>query len=173
MNSKDVAFAGLFAALTAVGAQISVPIGPVPFTFQVFFVLLSGLLLGARLGFLSQLTYVLVGALGFPVFAEFSGGFAHIYGPTGGYLLAFPIAALLAGYVTEKGGESVGGMTLGVLLGLAVIYILGWIRLGFYLGGNFGKALEVGVLPFLPLDLLKAALAVATAKTVRKAVDVV
>ncbi len=172
MNSKDVAFAGLFAALTAVGAQISVPIGPVPFTFQVFFVLLSGLLLGARLGFLSQLTYVLVGALGFPVFAEFSGGFAHIYGPTGGYLLAFPIAALLTGYVTEKSGESVWGMTVGALLGLAAIYILGWIRLGFYLGGNFEKALEAGVLPFLPLDLLKAALTVATAKTVRKTTGV-
>ncbi len=168
MNPREITFAALFASLTAVGAQISVPIGPVPFTFQVFFVLLSGLLLGARLGFLSQLTYVLVGALGFPVFAEFSGGFAHIYGPTGGYLLAFPIAALLAGYATEKGGESVGGMTVGVLLGLAVIYILGWLRLGFYLGGNFGKALEVGVLPFLPLDLLKGALAVGIARPVRR-----
>ncbi|WP_297521058.1 biotin transporter BioY [Thermococcus sp.] len=168
MNSREITFAALFASLTAVGAQISVPLGPVPFTFQVFFVLLSGLLLGARLGFLSQLTYVLVGALGFPVFAEFSGGFAHIYGPTGGYLLAFPIAALLAGYVTEKGGESVGGMTLGVLLGLAAIYILGWLRLGFYLGENFGKALEVGVLPFLPLDLLKGALAVGIARPVRR-----
>ena len=170
MNSREVAFAGLFAALTAVGAQISVPIGPVPFTFQVFFVLLSGLLLGARLGFLSQLTYVLIGAVGFPVFAEFSGGIAHVYGPTGGYLLAFPIAALLAGYVAEKSEGSTVGMTAGVLLGLAVIYTLGWLRLGLYLGGNFGKALEVGVVPFLIPDLIKAALAVGTARTVRNSV---
>ncbi len=173
MNSKDVAFAGLFAALTAVGAQISVPIGPVPFTFQVFFVLLSGILMGARLGFLSQLAYIIIGAVGFPVFAEFSGGFAHLYGPTGGYLVAFPIAALLTGYITERSNESAMGMAIGVLFGLAVIYLLGWLRLGFYLGGNFVKALELGVLPFLPLDLIKAALAVATAKTVRKMVGMI
>ena len=172
MNSRDVAFAGLFAALTAVGAQISVPIGPVPFTFQVFFVLLSGLLLGARLGFLSQLTYVLIGAVGFPVFAEFSGGFAHVYGPTGGYLLAFPIAAFLAGYVTEKSEGSTVEMTAGVLLGLAVIYVLGWLRLGLFLAGDFGKAFSLGVLPFVPLDVLKAAIAVGIGKSVRKMVEV-
>ncbi|ASI98691.1 biotin transporter BioY [Thermococcus celer] len=170
MNARDVAFAGLFAALTAVGAQISIPIGPVPVTLQVFFVLLSGLLLGARLGFLSQLAYVLTGALGIPVFANFHGGLAAIYGPTGGYILAFPLAALLAGYLSER-YRSLTGMAIGSLVGIAVVYLLGWLRLGLFLGGDFHKAFLLGVAPFVPVDLVKAALAVLTAYRVRKAVD--
>ncbi|ASJ07432.1 biotin transporter BioY [Thermococcus pacificus] len=172
MNARDVAFAGLFAALTAVGAQIAVPIGPVPFTLQVLLVLLSGLVLGSRLGLVSQLVYLVAGAVGFPVFAEFSGGFAHIYGPTGGYLLAFPIAAFLAGYITEKTGESVWGMTAGSLFGVVVIYALGWLRLCLFMAGDFGKAFKLGVLPFVPFDVLKAGIAVGVAKTVRKMVEV-
>lgn len=170
MNARDVAFAGLFAALTAVGAQISIPIGPVPVTLQVFFVLLSGLLLGARLGFLSQLAYVLTGALGIPVFANFHGGLAAIYGPTGGYILAFPLAALLAGYLSER-YRSLTGMAIGSLVGIAVVYLLGWLRFGLFLGGDFHKAFLLGVAPFVPVDLVKAALAVLTAYRVRKAVD--
>jgi biotin transport system substrate-specific component len=172
MNAREVAYAGLFAALTAVGAQIAVPIGPVPFTLQVLLVLLSGLILGSRLGLISQLVYLAAGAIGFPVFAEFSGGIAHLYGPTGGYLLAFPIAAFVAGYFTEKSRESIWGMTLGSLAGVAVIYLLGWLRLGLFFGGDFGKAFELGVLPFVPVDVLKAAIAVGIAKTVRRMIEV-
>ena len=168
MDARDVSFAALFAALTAVGAQITVPLGPVPFTLQVLLVLLSGLVLGSRLGLMSQLVYLLAGAIGFPIFAGFSGGFAHIYGPTGGYLLAFPIAAFLAGYLTEKSGDNLWGMALGSLLGVVVIYLLGWLRLGIFLGGDFEKALVVGVLPFVSLDVLKAAIAVGIARSVRK-----
>ena len=172
MNARDVSFAGLFAALTAVGAQITVPIGPVPFTLQVLLVLLSGLVLGSRLGLLSQLVYLVAGAVGFPVFAGFSGGFAHIYGPTGGYLLAFPIAAFLAGYLTEKSGDNVWGMALGSLLGVAAIYLVGWLRLGLFLAGDFEKAFALGVLLFVPFDVLKAAVAVGIGKSVRKMVEV-
>ncbi len=172
MNAREIAFAAMFIALTAIGAWIEVPIGPVPVTLQVLMVLLAGLLLGARLGFVSMLLYILTGTVGLPVFAGFSGGFVHIYGPTGGYLLAFPIAAFLAGYITEKTGESVRGMTIGSLLGVLVIYALGWLRLGLFMAGDFGKAFELGVLPFVPFDVLKAAIAVGVAKTVRKMVEV-
>lgn len=102
MNAREVAYAGIFIALIAVSAQISVNIGPVPLTFQVFAVLLTGLLLGPRLGFLSVLSYDIAGAIGLPVFAGFTGGIAHLYGPTGGYLLAFPIAAFMAGLSKER-----------------------------------------------------------------------
>ena len=87
----------LMAAVTAVAAQIAVPIPPVPFTLQVLAVILSGLLLGPRYGALAQAIYVLVGAVGVPVFAEFSGGLGVILGPTGGYLVSYPIAAAVAG----------------------------------------------------------------------------
>ena len=170
MRARDVAFAGLFAALTAVGAQISIPIGPVPITLQVFLVLLSGLVLGARLGFLSQLVYVIMGAVGMPVFANLQGGFAVLYGPTGGYIAAFPIAAFLAGYLTEKSGGKTG-MVAGSLAGIGAIYLLGWLRLGLFLGGDFYRAFLLGVLPFIPVDVIKAALAVLIAGRVRKAVN--
>ncbi|NJE76941.1 biotin transporter BioY [Thermococcus sp. ES12] len=171
MNGRDVAFTALFAALTAVGAQISIPIGPVPITLQVLVVLLSGLVLGARLGFLSQLVYVVMGAVGLPVFAGFQGGFAVLYGPTGGYIVAFPIAASIAGYVAEKTGKK-SGMLGGSLVGVGVIYLLGWLRLGLFLGGDFQKAFLLGVMPFLPVDAIKAGVAVLIADRVRKAIEI-
>ncbi|NJE85800.1 biotin transporter BioY [Thermococcus sp. CX2] len=170
MRAKEVAFAGLFAALTAVGAQISIPIGPVPVTLQVLFVLMSGLILGARLGLLSQLVYVVMGAVGLPVFANFHGGFAVIYGPTGGYIVAFPIAAYLAGLFTERLGRR--GMLIGSILGVGVIYLLGWLRLGLFMGGDFEKAFLLGVVPFLPVDAVKAVVAIVIADRVRKAVEI-
>jgi biotin transport system substrate-specific component len=171
MDGRDVAFTALFAALTAVGAQISIPIGPVPITLQVLVVLLSGLVLGARLGFLSQLVYVVMGAVGLPVFAGFQGGFAVLYGPTGGYIAAFPIAAFIAGYVAEKTGKK-SGMLGGSLVGVGVIYLLGWLRLGLFLGGYFHRALLLGVLPFVPLDIGKAALAALIADRVKRAINI-
>ncbi|AMQ17909.1 biotin transporter BioY [Thermococcus peptonophilus] len=172
MNAREVAYAGIFIAFMAVSAQISVSLGPVPLTFQVFAVLLTGLLLGPRLGLLSVLSYDIAGAVGLPVFAGFSGGITHLYGPTGGYLLAFPIAAFLAGYITEKSRESVLGMAIGSLAGITVIYLLGWLRLGLFMGGDFEKAFQLGVLLFVPLDILKAAIAVGIAKTVRRMIEV-
>ncbi|QDA31577.1 biotin transporter BioY [Thermococcus indicus] len=172
MDSRNVAFAALFAALTAVGAQISIPIGPVPITLQVLFVLLGGLVLGARLGFLSQLVYVAMGTVGIPVFAGLQGGFAILYGPTGGYIAAFPIAAFIAGYLTEK-TEKKAGMLAGSLGGIAVIYLLGWLRLAFFMNGDFENAFRLGVLPFMPFDVLKAAVAVSVAQMVRKIVETV
>ncbi|NJE02707.1 biotin transporter BioY [Thermococcus sp. MV11] len=171
MNARETSFAALFAALTAVGAQISIPIGPVPITLQVLVVLLSGLVLGARLGFLSQLVYVIMGAVGLPVFAGFQGGFAVFYGPTGGYIVAFPIAAFIAGYVPKKTGKK-SGMLGGSLVGVGVIYLLGWLRLGLFLGGDFQKAFLLGVMPFLPVDAIKAGVAVLIADRVRKAIEI-
>lgn len=167
MNSRETALTGLFVALMAVSAQIQIPLGPVPFTLQVLVVLLSGLLLGSKLGFLSQVTYLLAGAIGFPVFAGFTGGFAHLYGPTGGYLLAFPVASFVAGLFAER-SERVSTWFLGAILGIGVVYFLGWLRLGLYFGGDFKKALFIGVLPFIPLDTAKAILAVGIARTVKR-----
>ncbi|WP_297536665.1 biotin transporter BioY [Thermococcus sp.] len=167
MKARETALVGLFVAITAVSAQIQVPIGPVPITLQVFAVLLSGLLLGWKLGLLSQMVYVFAGLIGLPVFAGFTGGFAHLYGPTGGYLTAFPLAALTAGLFSERSKRAAFWLT-GSLLGVGVIYLLGWLRLGLYLNGDFTKALYIGVLPFVPFDVAKAFLAVTVAKTVKR-----
>jgi len=167
MDSRAVAFSAVFVALTAVGAWITIPLGPVPVTLQVMMVILSGLLLGSRLGFLSQLLYVLAGMIGFPVFSGFSGGLAHVFGPTGGYIVAFPLAAFVVGDITERSGFGFKGSLLGSLLGLGIIYLLGWLWLGVYLGNSFWAAFKVGVLPFIGIDVAKAFLAVAIAKRVR------
>ncbi|WP_010477235.1 biotin transporter BioY [Thermococcus zilligii] len=161
MEPGEIAKISLFAALTAVGAMISIPIGPVPITLQVLFVLLSGLLLGPRLGFLSQVLYLTIGAMGFPVFSRFSGGVAVLYGPTTGYLWAFPLAALVAGLLRKRTGLALAGS----LIGVGVIYLLGWFRLSLLIGE--ARAFEVGVLPFVPFDALKAIAAVWIAKEVR------
>ncbi|MCU0414932.1 MAG: biotin transporter BioY [Ignavibacteriaceae bacterium] len=94
-----------FSILTAISAQISIPIKPVPFTLQTMVVLLAGAFLGAKNGAYSQLLYIALGAIGLPVFAQTADGtmgFARLIGPTGGYLLAFPVAAYLVGLLTEK-----------------------------------------------------------------------
>lgn len=171
MKAKEISYVALFAALTAVGAQIAIPIGTVPITLQVLFVLLSGLILGAKLGFLSQMVYLFMGAIGLPVFANFSGGFGHIYGPTGGYLIAFPIAAFLAGLMSERGRRT-KDYAIGSAIGILVIYLVGWLRLGLFMGGDFEKAFLIGVAPFVPIDAVKGAVAVVIADRVHKSIGI-
>ncbi len=94
-----------FSILTAISAQVSIPIKPVPITLQTMIVLLAGAFLGAKNGAYSQSLYLFLGVIGLPVFAytaDGTFGFARLFGPTGGYLLAFPIAAYLVGYITER-----------------------------------------------------------------------
>jgi biotin transport system substrate-specific component len=144
-----------FAVLTAIGARMAVPLpgSPVPFTFEVVAVLAAGFLLGPRLGAASQLSYLAAGAAGLPVFAA-GGGLAYLLGPTGGYLLAYPVAALVVGMVAK--GRGLGGQTTGLLLGVAAIYLGGVAWLAPSLG--VGRALAVGAAPFVVVDLLKVLL---------------
>lgn len=165
-SSKNITKIALFASLTAVGAQISIPIGTVPVTLQVLFVLLSGMLLEPKLAMLSQLLYLFMGALGLPVFAGFKGGIAHLYGPTAGYLWSFPIASMLVSILCFNKEGYLRKFLLS-LTGVGVIYFLGWLRLGLFMHGNFYKAFQVGVLPFIGIDVAKATLATVVAERVR------
>lgn len=179
ISAREVALAALFAALTAAGAQLSIPIGPVPITLQTFFVLLSGLVGGPFVGLLSQLIYLMIGALGLPVFAGFTGSVAVFFGPTAGYLFAFPIASAAAGAIYYKRGRRfVISATLAAIIAEAIIYLIGvpWLAYWLALQRNVGlsetvlTALTLGMLPFLPGDALKAAAAVyvATRRRVRE-----
>ncbi len=144
----------VFAIATAISAkiQVSLPLTPVPFTFQPLMVLLAGGLLGARLGAASQVLYLAAGALGIPAFA-FGGGAAYLLGPTGGYLLAYPLAAAVVGALVRPG---VLRTLLGMLAGLAVIYAGGIAWLAVLFGG--GAVFALGLEPFILADLVKAAL---------------
>ena len=151
-----------FAVATALGARIAVPVPftPVPVTLQTLFVVLAGALLGPRLGAASQLAYLGAGIAGLPVFTA-GAGLAYLFGPTGGYLLAFPAAAFLAGVVSRRVSDRglLGLVTLFVGLFLASLVILAggaaWLGI---LTGDFAGAVTLGLLPFIAGDVVKVAL---------------
>lgn len=153
-----------FAALTALGARVAVPLPgtPVPFTFQVLAVLLAGYLLGPTAGAASQALYLAAGVAGLPVFAA-GGGAAYLLGPTGGHLMAFPLAAALVGVATIH-RSGVAWHAAGLAAGVAAIYLGGAAWLGLVAGRE--AAFAAGVAPFLAMDALKAALALAIGRSV-------
>lgn len=162
VNTKQIILVGLFAALTAVGAFIQVPLGTVPITLQFLFTGLSGVMLGGRLGALSQLVYVIIGLFGVPVFAGGIGGIGAVVKPSFGYLLGFIIAAYIIGKITE-GRRRVGFVRLFIasIAGIIVIYAVGVPYLYLIVKNIIGKditfitALKTGCLIFIPGDLLK------------------
>lgn len=157
LNAMLVLGASLVTALAA-QAAIPVPWSPVPITGQTFAVLLSGAVLGARRAFLAQVLYLAEGATGLPVFAGGAAGIATFLGPTGGYLAAFPLAAFLTGLLAERGWDRRFSTTFAaLLLGSAVIFALGLVVLARYVPA--GRLLPAGLLPFVPGDLIKSALA--------------
>lgn len=143
--------------LIALSAKLQVPFWPVPMTMQTFAVLMIGATCGARLGGTTLLAYLAAGAAGLPVFATGAGP-VYMMGPTGGYLLGFLLAAVLVGHLADRGLVRNFVSAVAVLLaGLAVIYILGAGWLATLIG--FEKAIAAGVVPFLPAEVLKMALA--------------
>lgn len=160
MNFRQMNLASLFAALTAVGAFISIPIGLVPISLQNLFTFLAGMVLGSRLGALSQLIYVLLGAVGLPIFSGFRGGLGVLFGPTGGFLIGFIISAYVIGKFTEKLREPkiLPYLTIG-LLGILIIDMMGVAQLMVVAGIGIKEAIMIGVIPFIMGDLFKVILA--------------
>ncbi|KMT21529.1 biotin transporter BioY [Clostridium cylindrosporum] len=169
LTTKELILCALFASLTAICSQIAIPLGftPIPFTLQLFSVFISAIILGPKLGSISQVTYVLVGTVGFPVFAQFSGGINKVLGPTGGYIISFPIAAFIVGYLALKPNIFINA--LGIILGLICIYGIGTVQLSLITNMSFNKALLAGVIPFVPFDLVKIFLSLVIGMQIRKA----
>lgn len=151
-----------FSILIGLSAQISIPLPftPVPITGQTLTVLLTGAVLGSRRGALAVLTYLAQGFAGLPVFAGGKFGLATLFGPTGGYLLGFVVAAFVTGWLAERGWDrNFKTNALAMLAGNVVIYLVGLPWLAVFTGAN--QAIALGLLPFIPGDLLKLALATA------------
>ena len=147
------------AAVVALSAQVAIPVpfSPVPMTLQPLAVLLVGGMFGAAAGAGALLLYLVAGAFGAPVFAPIGPqGLARLFSPTGGYLLAMPLAAVVVGRLAERG--RLVRSVLGALTGMVVIHLGGWAQLA-VLTGNPAQAAQLGTLPFLVQDLLKVALA--------------
>ncbi|MBE2181841.1 MAG: biotin transporter BioY [Anaerolineae bacterium] len=154
---------GVFTLVTVVAARISIPMDPVPFTFQPLAALLAGMILGARDGALSQLIYVGLIAIGLPLDANMRGQ-AALFGPTGGYLIGFIAAAFVSGWLVEHGANRTWQRWLAGVAGIAVLYVLGVSWLAVSRGLPLDAAISAGALPFLLPDLAKALIAAALAE---------
>jgi biotin transport system substrate-specific component len=150
-----------FIIATTLGAYIRIPVPgtPVPITLQTFFVVLSGAVLGSRLGIFSQAGYIFLGAIGLPVFQGYASGTAHILGPTGGYLVGFMAASFLTGKILEGESRNLFKITASFAIGNAVLYSLGIIWLMLIYRINLVSAIAIGVLPFFTVELAKIFLA--------------
>jgi biotin transport system substrate-specific component len=146
-----------FTILTAIAAQFTIPVKPVPFTLQTMAVLLSGAFLGAKRGALSQLIYLSLGIIGLPVFAqtpEGAIGFARLMGPTGGYLLAFPLAAFVSGYLIEL-NKSYVIVVSSMFIGSLIIIFFGTLYLHLLFIKDFSQAVKAGAAIFSIWTVIK------------------
>ena len=149
-----------FSLLTALAAQVVIPIGPVPITGQTFAVLLTGALLGSRFGAMAMVAYLIEGASGLPFFYGGHGGITHLLGPTAGYLIAFPAAAYITGVFAEHGWDKrFLSAAAAMAIGSALIIVCGWVVLSRFMPA--GAAFQTGVARFIVGDIVKIILAAA------------
>ena len=167
MKTKDMIFVALFAALTAVGAFIRIPLGISTITLQFLFTALAGILLGAKLGALSQAVYVALGLVGVPIFAS-GGGFQYVFNPTFGFLAGLIPTAWVIGALTAQ-SKTPARVALSCFAGLGVLYLIGVPYMGVIVNAYLGRGLTLwqivksGMLVYLPGDCLKIALCAAAA----------
>jgi biotin transport system substrate-specific component len=173
-RSRGITMFGIvgFAAAVAAASQVAIPLAgtPVPITLQPMLVILAGMMLGPIAGATSMLLYLAAGASGLPVFTPLGApGFARFFGPTGGYLIAYPVAALIAGLIASRANNFAMRWVAGVA-GIAVIYVGGIGQLSL-LSGDVVRAIQLGVTPFAALDIVKAFVAavIAAPRATRRA----
>lgn len=179
LKTRDMILVAMFTALTAIGAFTKIPIEPAPINLQFLFTALAGIMLGSRLGALSQLVYVGLGLAGIPIFTS-GGGISYVFKPTFGYLIGYIVGAYVVGKIAESVKKpSYVRLMMASLVGVAVVYVIGvpylYVILKYVVGAKITVmgALKTGMLLFIPGDIAKcivtAALAVKVVPIVRKA----
>lgn len=173
MKTKTIVLCALFAALMCVFSVITIPTGIVPITLGTFGIMLTAVILGAKKGAVSVAVFILLGAVGLPVFSGFKGGVQVLFGPTGGYIWSYIFMAVIIGLFASKLPErkwlAVVKLFLGCLAGIVVCYALGTAQFMAVQKMGLVKSLSACVIPFIPFDILKAAVASYVGFTVRKA----
>lgn len=165
-RARILALSGIFAALTSMGGLFSIPFYPVPLTLQTFFVYLAVQKLKKH-AYISQAIYLGIGLAGLPVFARGMGGYSVLIGPTGGFLLGFLLGAFVSGWLQEIISDRSWGGLVAMALCSALIFLTGWLWLSYWLGWNLTAAAWIGVIPFLPGDAVKLAIAAIVGKKLR------
>lgn len=171
MKTKDITMIGLMAAVICVlgPLSITIPGTPVPISFTnlaLYFIVMAA---GKKRAALSYLIYMLLGAVGLPVFSAFTGGAAKLSGPTGGYLIGFLFLALISGWFVDRSNGNLWISVVGMVLGTAVTYAFGTAWLCIQMNLKFGQGLWIGVIPYLPGDAVKIVIAVIAGAKARNA----
>ncbi|MCI9217707.1 biotin transporter BioY [Lachnospiraceae bacterium 42-17] len=160
LSVQEVCLVALCTAVMVIMAQISIPMPMgVPMTMQTFAVTLAAVVLGAKKGALSAFVYILLGAVGLPVLAGFTGGIQYFAGPTGGFLISFPLMAFVIGLGVDRFREVKGGFILCLIGGTIVNYVIGVLMFCLLMDSSVMTAVSACVLPFVPTAVIKAVLA--------------
>ena len=170
MKTKELTLIGLMTAITCILGPLSIPMpfSVVPISFTNLAIYFTVFLLGWKKGTISYLIYLLIGLVGVPVFSGFSGGIGKIAGPTGGYLAGFLLLAIISGLFIEKFRGKIYMYALGMVLGLAITYLFGTMWLSYQLELTFKEGLFMGVIPYIPGDIVKIAAALILGPILRK-----
>jgi len=181
MKTRDYVLCGLFAAILCVSAFITIPLGftPIPLTMQVLAVAVTAAVLGGKRGAIAVLIYVLLGCFGLPVFSGMKGGLGVVAGATGGFIWGFIPQAFVAGIICDKvfavgkGGKKIAMAIAALFLGLCILYACGTVQFMHVANMGLGAALGAAVLPFVPFDIFKLAVAAVIADNLRKQIAVI
>ena len=166
--SAKIALCGIFAALTGVCAVISIPFGPVPINMAHIAIFLSAWFLTPGLSFITQIIYILLGLVGLPVFSGFSAGLGHILGPTGGFIMAYPVVACLSSYIFKmKKLKGAVRIILGLLIGWLLEYLVGTAYYSVITSTQPTVALTVCVVPFILGDVCKSLIIYITCRKIK------
>lgn len=164
----QLATCGVFAALLCIFGPLALPIGPVPISLATFVIYLAAFILGGKLGTVSVIVYILLGAVGLPVFSGYAGGLAKLTGPTGGYIIGYIPMAFIAGLAVSKFYNNKVVVVIGYILATAVLYLLGTAWFVIQLKCKVWYALTVCVFPFLIGDGAKIAVAIIIGMIIKK-----
>ncbi|MCL2057891.1 MAG: biotin transporter BioY, partial [Oscillospiraceae bacterium] len=168
LSIRDICLIGVFAAIIAVMSQLRIPMPyGVPMTLQTLAVPLAGIVLGAKKGALATLVYILLGAVGAPVFSGFTGGIGVVIGMTGGFILSFPLMALVAGLAESK--KSIVWLASGLVAGAAINYLCGALWFSLVMSSSIITAFAACVQPFILTDVIKITLLTAFASHLKNA----
>ncbi len=165
MSVRQIATTALFIALLSIGSMIYLPIGPIPYTLQTFFVFLAGILLGKKWGTIAIAVWILLGLIGIPVFSQGRAGVMILLSPTGGFLIGFLAASFTMGWYLEKKKNVFSNALASIFIGLFWIYLFGGV--GFYLHSiwvihnpySWQEIFQYAIAPFILVDLVKGVLA--------------
>ena len=171
MSSKaqTLTFIALSTAITCILGPLSIPIGPVPISLTILAIFISVYAIGTKRAMISLLLYMLIGFVGIPVFSNFKGGFNVLIGPTGGYIIGFVFVVLCSGFAIERFEDKVYMHIIGMAVGTILCYIVGTSWLAYQGNMTFWEALLAGVIPFIPADAIKIAIAAIAGPRLRKA----